>query len=420
MTMGMRTPTRQVTRRAGVAARVIAAMAALLVAVGLTAPAYAGKGHGGDHGPHHRGQPVTVMTRNLYLGADINRPVNAALAVQTDGGSPLDVMVALANATHVTREIVDRTSFPVRSRLLAKEIARTRPDLVGLQEVALWRSGPLQLDQVGVPNATNVDYDYLQLLLDALAARGASYVAVNVGERADVESPSFTGSPFDGSIGGAPRDVRMTMRDVILMRADAGIRVRGSGDAIYSHNLQVSVAGSPISFDRGYQWVDARLGHVRFRFVNTHLEAFSSDLALAQVSELLAATPTDRDVVFVCDCNSDPLNDRTKPIDTVPHKAAYDLVTGAGGFTDEWLQWAPAEAGWTSGLSETVDDPTGDGFDHRIDMVFARSAKGAGYAVDKGRVTGTSVSDRDPATGLWPSDHGGVVLRLRMGAGRHR
>ena len=83
------------------------------------------------------------------------------------------------------------------------------------------------------------------------------------------------------------------------------------------------------------------------------------------------------------------------------------------------LRWAPAEEGWTSGLSETVDDATGDGFDHRIDMVFGRSAQGAGYAVDKGRVTGTSVTDRDPATGLWPSDHGGVVLRLRLGAG-HR
>jgi len=34
-------------------------------------------------------------------------------------------------------------------------------------------------------------------------------------------------------------------------------------------------------------------------------------------------------------------------------------------------------------------------------------------AVDRGRVTGTDVSTKDPATGLWPSDHGGVVLRLR-------
>ena len=410
--MGTRARTRGVRWQAVAAA--LAALATTIATVGLSGPAYAGgKGH------DKRGEPVTVMTRNLYLGADINRPVNAALAAQAAGGSPQDVLVALANATHQTRAIVDRTNFPVRAGLIAQEIARTRPDLVGLQEVALWRSGPLELAQVGVPNATTVDYDYLQLLLDALAARGQHYIAVNVGDRADVEAPSFTGSPFDGTMGGTVRDVRMTMRDVILMRAGRGMRVLDSGGAVYSNNLQVSVAGVPTSFDRGYQWVDVRKGHQRFRFVNTHLEAFSSDLALAQVSELLAATPTDRDVIFVCDCNSDPLNDSTKPFDHVPHKAPYDLVTGAGGFTDEWLRWAPAEEGWTSGLSETVHDATGDGFDHRIDMVFGRSARGAGYAVDKGRVTGTSVTDRDPATGLWPSDHGGVVLRLRLGAG-HR
>ena len=46
-------------------------------------------------------------------------------------------------------------------------------------------------------------------------------------------------------------------------------------------------------------------------------------------------------------------------------------------------------------------------------MIFARTADGDPLAVDRGRVTGTTVATKDPATGLWPSDHGGVVLRLR-------
>ena len=57
-------------------------------------------------------------------------------------------------------------------------------------------------------------------------------------------------------------------------------------------------------------------------------------------------------------------------------------------------------------------DATAAGFDHRIDLVLARTAAG-GAAVDRGTVTGNDVADRDPATGLWPSDHAGVVLRLR-------
>jgi endonuclease/exonuclease/phosphatase family metal-dependent hydrolase len=314
----------------------------------------------------------------------------------------------------VSRAIVDRTNYPVRSRLLAAEIAETAPDLVGLQEVALWRSGPFQPNQVAVPNATTVDYDFLEILLDDLAELGAEYEAVRIGTRADVESPSFTGSPFNGTIGGTVRDVRLTMRDVILMKVDDGLSETAEGGATYAHNLSVTIAGATLNFTRGYDWVDVRAGATSFRFVNTHLEAFSSDLALAQASEMLqATTAAGRSTVIVCDCNSDPLNNSTKPFDHVPHKAPYDLIVGAGDFTDEWLQWAPASQGWTSGLSETVDDPTAAGFDHRIDMVFGRTASGGALSVDRGQVTGDEVGDRDPVTGLWPSDHAGVVLRLR-------
>ncbi len=391
-------------------ARILGLAAVLTLAVG----SLAGGTAGAEPSKQRPGKPVTVMSRNIYLGADINRPINAALAAQQQGKTPQEILVALANATHLTRANVDQTNFPVRAGLLAKEVDRAEPDLIGLQEVALWRSGPLQLDQVAVPNATTVDYDFLQILLDALAARGEHYVAVAVGDRADVEAPSFTGSPFDGSIGGNPHDVRLTMRDVILMRVEDGLKALDDGDAVYSHNLTVDLVGTTLSFDRGYQWVDVRAGATRFRFINSHFEAFSSDIALAQAQELLADAPaSSRTNVFVCDCNTDPLNDSVKPHDTVPHKAPYELITGAGGFTDEWLEFAAAEEGWTSGLSELVNDPTADGFDHRIDFVFGRTADGAGLDTRRGGVTGTQESDRDPATGLWPSDHGGVVLRLR-------
>lgn len=381
--------------------------------------AYAGSDEDHGRGRHHD-RSVTVMTRNLYLGADIERPVRAATAAQAAGKSVPEIVVALGQATHQTRAIVDQTNYPLRARLLAREIARTRPDLVGLQEVALWRSGPMELGAIGVPNATTVDYDFLQILLDELAKRGVKYDAVNVGLRADVEAPSFSGNPFAGQPGPDPKDIRMTMRDVILERHGNRMKVTASGGGIYSHNLQVSIAGVAMNFDRGYQWVDVAQGRNSFRFVNTHLEAFSSDLALAQATELLsAAAPTDRDVIFVCDCNSDPLNNRIKSFDHVPHKAPYDLITGAGGFTDQWLQFRPAEQGWTSGLSETVDDATPVDFDHRIDMIFARTVSGDVLEVDRGAVTGTRLSDRDPESGLWPSDHGGMVLTLGDDRGHH-
>lgn len=357
-------------------------------------------------------KPVTVMTRNLYLGADIQRPIEA-----TAGLTGAAAFVALGNANHVTRAIVDRTNFPRRSQLLAEEIFAAKPDLVGLQEVALWRHGPLELPGSGSPgalNATTVDYDYLAILLQDLRRTGVPYKAVVVQQESDVEAPSFVGNPFTGTATDG-RDVRLTIRDVILLRASSNLRVLDSGSSQYNARLVLSVAGLPATFVRGYNWVDVAHGSGRpFRFVNTHLEAFSSDLALAQATELLAGPAADRGrtTIIGCDCNSDPLNSSVKPHDHVPHKAPYDFVTGPGGFTDLWLTWRPANQGWTSGLNETVDEPAPPSFDHRIDMIFARPAPGEQVRVIAGAVTGADSSAKDPVTGLWPSDHAGVVLTV--------
>ena len=120
---------------------------------------------------------VKVMTRNLYLGANIMRPINAAQGVPAEPAEtyPIRLVDALANATDTTRAIVDETDFATRARLLASELVEHRPDLVGLQEVAMWRSGPMD-DPTGtdflVPNATTVDVNFLKLLRQQLKAQG--------------------------------------------------------------------------------------------------------------------------------------------------------------------------------------------------------------------------------------------------------
>ena len=359
------------------------------------------------------GKPLTVMTRNIYLGGNIMAPIAAV-----QGKSGAEALLALGHANHQLRQVVDRTDFPTRARLLAREIATTQPDLVGLQEVALWRSGPMELGgALGVRNATQVDFDFLAILLDEIEATGASYRVVAEQREADVEAPAFPEAPNPAD----PRasDQRLTMRDVVLMRADKGLRVTASGNGNYTRNFAVNLLGLPLTFLRGYNWVDVQDGPNQVRFVNTHLESASSDVALAQARELLAGPAAhDGDTVVVCDCNSDPLDHSVKPIDAegTPHSGPYDFIVGQG-LVDQWLTHAPAEQGWTAGLSETVDDatandPGGVGLDHRIDMVFARGDGGA-ISADKGQITGDEVTDKDPATGLWPSDHAGVVLRLR-------
>ena len=400
------------------------ALVALVALVVLTAPAVLSTAPA-EAEPATSSRPaarpsVKVMTQNVYLGADITRPLAAAV----DPVGFQAKIVAVAHENDVVWDTVQATDFRhTRSRLIAAQIARTRPDLVGLQEVALFRTGPLELDPGSLlaTDATDVSADYLKILLHRLRQAGVRYRAVQVTTEADIEAPAFQGDPFAApSTMTDGRDIRVTDRDVILRRVGSPVTVSRRGGDHFPTALQLSLGGVPFAIPRGYGWVNASVAGRPFRFVNTHLEAYSSDAALAQALELYGdGGPLDvrRSVVFVGDINSDPLDETVHTHSTVPHSSAYDVLVapqpGGAGLFDEWLRWRPAEEGWTSGLGEYVDDATADGFDHRIDMVLARNARGRALRPVGGTVVGTTVTDRDQATELWPSDHGGVVLRLR-------
>ena len=340
---------------------------------------------------------VTVMTRNVYLGADINRPIRAA-----QGRSGPEALAALGRANDQVRATVDRTDFRIRSRLLAAEIAAARPHLVGLQEVALWRAGPLDLGAIGEPDATEVDYDFLALLLGALGDRQVRYDVVAVQEEADVEGPAFPDPRQE--TGRTGRDVRLTLRDVILVRADAGVTVREQGSGQFQAGLTVDLAGSQFAFVRGFVWAGVEVAGARFRFVTTHLESESSEVARAQAAELLAgpAVATTEPVVLAGDLNSA----------ADPPDPAYAVLTD-GGFADTW-RTTPGP-GFSFGLSETLTDDL-PSFERRIDYVLARGLPPGSLEQNSGEITGDEPGDRDPGTGLWPSDHAGVVRTLRIGA----
>jgi hypothetical protein len=283
-----------------------------------------------------------------------------------------------------------------------------------LQEVALWRSGQLQLDQPGVPNSTEVDLDFLDRLQTELRAQGADYDVAHAQAEADVEAPAFADDRDP-----AARDVRLTLSDVVLVRRDAGIRIVQGGSGQYQRRSERDLGGARFAFVRGYAWADVEVRGARFRFVTTHLESLSPEVALAQGQELLAgpAGPGPTATVVVCDCNSDPLDDHVPSGSGVAESAAYRALVD-GGLADQWLGRSNASAdsgaGATALLSELVNDraPT---FDRRIDLVLARGTDAIPVAAGPGAVVGDEPADRDPATGLWPSDHAGVVLALRFG-----
>jgi len=80
-------------------------------------------------------------------------------------------------------------------------------------------------------------------------------------------------------------------------------------------------------------------------------------------------------------------------------------------YLDSWTLQKRYDEGHTSGFDEYVSDPTAE-LTTRIDHVFLSPD---GYRIEKVKsiVVGDNVKDMTP-NGLWPSDHAGVVAKIRF------
>jgi len=367
-----------------------------------------GKGHEGrgHRHPGHpgRGKEVRVMTRNVYLGANLL----PALAAKS-----LDEAVA-ANG-QILREVT-ANDFPTRARGLAAEILAEKPDLVGLQEVALWRTAPPSLAplQTG-PSATAVRYDYLgELLAELNAGKGKGgkgkpqYEVVVVQQEFDLEAPADeNGVAGDGvpalGIPDAEINGRLTMRDAILARRGAGVRTWNEAGAHFATTLPVEVLGNVLNVVRGWTATDAKVrGSHPFRFVNTHLEAFQPEVRAAQAGELVAPggpATSGLPVVLLGDLNSD--DDTVKE----PERLAYEVLLGAG-MASRSTGDPPSCCLASSLLAEGAGGSVAD-FDHQVDHVLTRDHDAV--TLKRSAVTGLL-----PVDGFWSSDHAGVFSALRF------
>lgn len=349
---------------------------------------------------------ITVMTRNLYLGADLGPAINASNTCEAiDAGG--DIL-----------NEVDATNFRQRSRLLAKEIARAKPDLVGLQEAALWRFQK-DADFEATP-ATTVRYDFLALLQRRLQARGAKYFVAVKQNEFDQELPADrdrSDATQDSTfpLCGADEDGRLTMRDVILRRKGSGVRVDNPDKGQFENTYDVLLAGAiPISVDRGWVSVEAKVRGKRltrgaqFKFVNTHLEAFGDPkIREKQARELFAKggpLRTNKQLVFLGDINSGGKKDKIGAPFTDPEDPlAYKALTRDFGM----INLGTRQTCCYPGVDRS--DIGGYRLDHTVDhvMVKPRIKQLDAYVTgDNPNVTTSS--------GLVSTDHGGLVSTLKL------
>ena len=338
---------------------------------------------GGTRGPG--GPEITVMTRNLYVGAEITR----ILTVEDPNDIPIEVALLW--------QTVMATDFAERAEALADEIEDAEPHLVGLQEVSLFRYQTPGDFLVGNPTAAaNVVLDFLQLLLDALDARGLNYSVAHSVTDFDIEIPILNATyGLD--------DIRLTDHEVILVNDDADITINATDGGNFAYALPVEpMPGVTIYVTRGWASVDAQVGDAEFRFVSTHPEPATMggmvipdlvDLQHAQAAELIGVLRASTlPLIVVGDLNS--------PADG-SHTSTYAGLLAIG-LKDVWTAIYPAELGYTCCQIEDLTNATSQ-LATRIDLVlFSRH-----FVADDADIVGELPGDMTSG-GLWPSDHAGV------------
>jgi endonuclease/exonuclease/phosphatase family metal-dependent hydrolase len=308
-------------------------------------------------------RPVTVMTRNLYLGADLS-PIFSAILY---GSPPLDAAVAQVYGQAMASQI------PVRAHAIAGEIAAAQPHLVGLQETVVW-SGPLGT------------FDFLQLILAELTAAGQHYEIVAIAPGFQTQFPTPVGP------------IGLIVQDVILARADLPVSELKLSN-VQTGQYEARVEFPPlIEIPRQWASVDVKSRGKEFRFITTHLESLGPPLSIryAQAAELLTdPANTSLPVIAVGDFNAEP---------SAVNDSAWLLINN--GFVDSWAAVYPGQSGFTCCHPP---DLSGDGSTlvKQIDLILFRGD----FDVVTAEIVGDEEGDKT-ATGIWPSDHAGLVATL--------
>ncbi len=351
---------------------------------------------------------VRMMTRNLYLGADLTPALQATSFSQ------------LTDAAGEIFNQVKQNDFPVRAKGLAKEILKTSPDLVGLQEAALWRTSPTC--KVFVPPgpyaATHVAYDYVKLLLAQLNKGKTRYRVVATEPEFDFEAEANTNGAPSGTCN---EDVRLTMRDAILARVNDGVQVKDVRKGHYKILFAPKLLGAiTVPVDRGWISADVKVrGSHWVRFIDTHLESYDdqantptnqgTEVGNGQIREAQAEQLIQKGgpatgklpVILVGDLNSDtktPL----KPGDQLADQALLNA-----GFRER-STYTPLSCCLDTNV---LTFPAGGGrasqFNHKVDHIITSDPKQI-------KLVSSTITGRHPANGLWDSDHAGTFSVLTL------
>ncbi len=247
---------------------------------------------------------ISVMTRNIYLGADV--------------GVALDLLPDFPAAAQFMWDQMRATDFEERSKALVKELALYRPDIVGVQEATKW------ICKKGIFSRKRTVFDFLQILIEESKRQGVPYsLAKKDGKSAFNTGFSIPAIPrltvvkdpelFPVIFGRERASCGFEIADAILIRDDFNGEITQVGNSEFSDYY--TIVPGVMEIYRGYSWVDLDVGGQIVRIVTTHLESLfdedsepQSSIQATQLIEDLASTRSP--LVVMGDFNADPRDPR--------------------------------------------------------------------------------------------------------------
>ncbi len=377
---------------------------------------------------------ITVMSRNIYLGADV--------------GVALELIPDFPAAAQFMWDQVKKTDFTKRANKLAAEAALDKPALIGIQEATIWYCKKnLWSEKVAV-------FDFLDQFIKATQATGTSYSlatfdgidAFNPGYSiaaipylTKVEDPDLFLSLF----GSSSAACGFTIGDAILVRDDLKKNIKLVGNTEY--DATYSIVPTIMTIYRGYTWVDFEVNNSLVRVISTHLESIwdenkipNSAIQAAQLIEDLKGAKMP--LIVMGDFNADPRDPRAK---SEPNPGLQPVVSEAcptSGSASCNAYKAMIDAGFanaspdatdpryfTWGASALLNGPDSNrieaakefgnqyGFTDRLDYIFTKNV----YATISSKLIGNIYPD---GSSTWEcgdekcfaSDHAGLVATIEL------
>ncbi len=372
--------------------------------------------------PANATSEITVMTRNIYLGADV--------------GKALELIPDLPAAAQYMWDQMRKTDFGSRSKLLADEINQYKPDVIGIQEATIWKC------QKNLWSKRTTIYDFVEILLKQLSGE---YEVAELNS-AKAYNPGFSISPipyltkvidpevFQRIFSQDSAFCGFETGDTLIVKKQLQSEVINLGNTEYEASY--SVVPTLMTIYRGYTWADIKINGTPTRFITTHLESLWDENKIPnsarQARQLISDTSnTKMPLIIMGDFNSDPkdprgkggLNPGLQPVESLncpPNSStcsAYKLM-----IENDFIDAGPNSLdpkNFTWGMNAQLSGPDLErksaaqkfgnqfGFTDRLDYVFVKNNV---------RVNSAEIIGVKPP---YASDHAGVVVKILIQKGKN-